>query len=138
MVRKPFWSAAVLLLGASALALTVGTTAAGGTGGTESANLAALHDPQSPRYDRKCLKCHRSVLKETTQDPRTPSFHKAMMPYTPGYNPARGPNNRVCIQCHRYVEVREDSAGSLRKHVNPQLCAMCHGPSGPGPKFYQR
>jgi hypothetical protein len=133
-MRKTLWPLAAFILGAASLAWT----AAAGTSQAAGLNLEALHDPSSPSYNRHCLKCHSGVLKEKTKDPRTPSFHKAMMPYTPGYNPARGPNNAVCVQCHRYVELREDSAGALRKQVNPQLCAMCHGASGPGPKFYQR
>lgn len=106
------------------------------TGATE--NVLALHEPSSPQYNGACLSCHRGVLTETSRDPRVPSFHQAMLPFTPGYNPAHGPSDAVCVQCHRFVEVRTDSAGALRKQVDPALCALCHGPSGPGPQFYQR
>jgi hypothetical protein len=101
-------------------------------------NLQAQHDPNSSSYDDDCLSCHGDVLTEETQDPRILSFHQAMMPFTPGYNPRHGPNNDVCVQCHRYVELRMDSAGALRKHVDPALCALCHGPSGPGQVYYAR
>lgn len=106
--------------------------------GTAAPNLLTMHDPQSADYNGDCLSCHAGVLTETTQDPRIPSFHQAMLPFTPGYNPAHGPNNDVCVQCHRFVELQTDSAGALRKQVDPALCALCHGPSGPGPVFYQR
>ena len=104
----------------------------------EAANLEALHDRDSPSYDGDCLSCHDDVLTRPSLDPRILSFHQAMVPYTPGYNPAHGPNNEVCVQCHRFVELRVDSAGALRKHVNPELCALCHGPSGPGQAYYKR
>ena len=101
-------------------------------------NVAAQHDVDGPEYRADCLTCHSDVLTEQTQDPRIPSFHQAMMPYTPGYNPAHGPNDDVCVQCHRFVEISQDSAGALRKQVDPQMCALCHGPSGPGHPFYER
>lgn len=104
----------------------------------EGPNLLAMHDSESPQYNGDCLSCHAGVLEESTRDPRVLSFHQAMMPYTPGYNPAHGPNNEVCVQCHRFVDLEMDSAGALRKQVDPALCALCHGPSGPGPQFYQR
>ncbi|MCP4896437.1 MAG: hypothetical protein GY906_05625 [bacterium] len=103
-----------------------------------SENLVAAHDPASSSYDENCLSCHSSVLTDQTQDPRILSFHQAMLPYTPGYNPRHGATNNTCVQCHRFVEIREDSAGALRKHVDPEMCALCHGPSGPGPVYYER
>jgi len=153
MKRKAFWSGAVMALSVAAIAVAtialadgparqVGrrqsatTTRASAAADTE--NLLALHDPKSSTYDGECLKCHSSILEEKSKDPRIPSFHQAMMPFTPGYNPAHGPNNDVCVQCHRFVDLRTDSAGALRKQVDPKLCALCHGPAGPGPKFYNR
>ena len=104
----------------------------------EQENLLALHKVTSSSYDENCLSCHSDVLTEQTLDPRILSFHQAMMPFTPGYNPRHGPNNDVCVQCHRYVELTMDSSGALRKQVDPALCALCHGPSGPGPVYYAR
>jgi mono/diheme cytochrome c family protein len=31
----------------------------------------------------------------------------------------------------------QGSAGNIRKQVDATLCAMCHGPAGPGNQFYQ-
>lgn len=101
-------------------------------------NLLALHKPDSGSYNGNCLSCHKSVMSEESLDPRVPSFHVAMVPYTPGYNPAKGVTNGVCVQCHKYVDLEVDSSGALRKRVDPALCALCHGPSGPGPVFYMR
>lgn len=101
-------------------------------------NLLAIHDVASSSYNGDCLSCHSGVLTEQTQDPRILSFHQAMLPFTPGYNPRRGPSNDTCVQCHRHVDLVMDSAGALRKQVDPALCALCHGPSGPGPVYYAR
>lgn len=101
-------------------------------------NLLALHDPSSPMYNDDCLSCHADVLTDQTQDPRILSFHQAMLPYTPGYNPRHGASNDTCVQCHRFVDLKMDSAGALRKQVDPSMCALCHGPSGPGPVYYAR
>ena len=153
MKRKAFWSGAVTALSVAVVAVATLALADGPTRQVErrqsapttraqaaagADNILALHDPKSSGYDGDCLKCHQSILEEKTKDPRIPSFHQAMMPFTPGYNPAHGPNNDVCVQCHRFVDLRMDSAGALRKQVNPELCALCHGPAGPGPKLYNR
>jgi hypothetical protein len=100
--------------------------------------MQAIHDARSPVYDDDCLACHSEVLTTPSKDPRILPHHQAMMPYTPGYNPAHGPTNAVCVQCHRFVDLQMDSAGSLRTQVNPELCALCHGPSGPGQVYYAR
>ena len=102
----------------------------------DAPNLVAVHDPTSSEYDADCLACHEDVLTTPSADPRILSFHQKMTTFMPGYNSAHGPSNEVCRQCHRFVEIRMDSAGALRKQVNPELCALCHGPSGPGPVYY--
>ena len=104
----------------------------------DAANILAIHDRSSSDYDGNCLECHAGVLEEGSQDPRILSFHQAMIPYMPGYNPAHGPSNETCTQCHDQVDLLLDSSGGLRVRVNPELCALCHGPAGPGPVYYQR
>lgn len=100
-------------------------------------NLVAIHDPDSPNFGRDCLRCHRAVLSETSQDPRVAAIHIKMLPYTPGFNPRRGVTSAVCIQCHRATDTREGSAAGLRVQVDRKLCALCHGPSGPGKVLYK-
>ncbi len=106
--------------------------------GSDPDNLLAIHDVASSSYNGDCLSCHSGVLTEQTEDPRILSFHQAMLPFTPGYNPRHGASNDTCVQCHRHVDLVMDSAGALRKQVDPALCALCHGPSGPGPVYYAR
>ena len=101
-------------------------------------NILATHDPDSDRYNGNCLGCHATVLEESSADPRILGFHQAMVPFMPGYNPAHGPSNQTCTQCHDKIDILRDSSGGLRTRVDPELCALCHGPEGPGPVFYQR
>lgn len=102
-----------------------------------ASNLVAVHDPGSPDFGRNCLDCHREVLSERSQDPRIAAIHIKMLPYTPGFNPRRGVTSAVCVQCHRSADLREGSAAGLRVQVDRKLCALCHGPSGPGKVLYR-
>ncbi|HEY5601844.1 MAG TPA: c-type cytochrome [Gammaproteobacteria bacterium] len=62
-----------------------------------------------------------------------------MLAFTPGNA------SRQCIWCHRDVSSNLVQAASapgpfhtdIRKLVDSQLCAICHGPVGPGKRFYQ-
>jgi hypothetical protein len=110
-----------------------------GTGSAETArNLNAIHDPLSRGYDSRCLGCHASVLKETTSDPRILTFHQAMLPYVPGYNARKGPQDANCVMCHRdAIDFQQESGASLRRTVSVDSCVYCHGRSGPGPRYYE-
>ena len=138
-MKKTFASALVALL--PALALT-----AAGRGAEEASasavtaapsNTVAIHDPASPSYDARCLSCHPDILKETSLDPRIPSIHQKMVPYTPGFNPRKGITNETCVKCHQAVDVRDGSAAGLRVQVTRETCALCHRPVGPGKPLYK-
>jgi cytochrome c553 len=105
--------------------------------GTPTPNLVAIHDPNSPSYTGNCLTCHEAVLRQTSKDPRVPHIHQEMIVYTPGFNPRHGVTNAVCVQCHRSTDVRDGSAAGLRVQVDRKICALCHGPSGPGKRLYE-
>ncbi len=105
--------------------------------GTPPVNLVAIHDPDSPGYNGNCLSCHEAVLRQTSKDPRVPHIHQEMIVYTPGFNPRHGVTNAVCVQCHRATDVRDGSAAGLRVQVDRKICALCHGPSGPGKRLYE-
>ncbi len=104
-----------------------------------SVNLIATHDSSSPQYEKNCTACHAATLTEESLDPSLPGAHVAMFSFAPG---KPGENNQ-CVWCHRTVDLTQGtqlesrSKGSQRKHVDPKLCALCHGPSGLGRQFYQ-
>jgi cytochrome c553 len=110
-----------------------------GTSTAETAqNLNAIHDPGSRAYDSRCLSCHAAVLKATTTDPRILTFHQSMLPYVPGYNARKGPQDTNCVMCHRdAIDFDQESGSALRRTVSVESCVYCHGRSGPGPKYYE-
>lgn len=103
-----------------------------GDRGLAGVNLLSLHDRNSRQYEKHCLECHTDVLTRQSLDPSIPTVHVAMNPFVPGKNA-----EERCAWCHRSVDLVQKSTGNLRKHVDADLCTLCHGPAGPGPKFYQ-
>jgi cytochrome c553 len=107
-------------------------------GADSAVNATALHDPRSKSYDSRCLTCHDSVLKQVSSDPRVAAFHSAMLPYTPGFNPRKGAQDKNCIYCHNVaIDFQQKSGASIRRTVSTAACVNCHGRSGPGPVYYQ-
>jgi cytochrome c5 len=104
-------------------------------GGIAGVNLLALHDSSSRQYDKHCLDCHADVLAQQSLDSSIPTVHVAMIPLVPGEE-----NEERCAFCHRSVDLVQgvqESNGTLRKHVDADICRLCHGPDGPGAPFYQ-
>jgi len=123
----------ILLLAALPLLFVVTSIA-----DTAAQNLNAIHDPVSRGYDSRCLSCHAAVLKATTTDPRILTFHQAMLPYVPGYNARKGPQDVNCVMCHRdAIDFDQESGSALRRTVSVDSCIYCHGRSGPGPQYYE-
>jgi hypothetical protein len=96
-------------------------------------NLIALHNSSSSQYNNQCVSCHGTMASETSLEPNIPAAHKVMMPFVPGVS-----DNDKCLHCHPTVDLVEQSAGALRRQVNPELCAACHSSRGPGLPFYAR
>ncbi|MBI4518524.1 MAG: hypothetical protein HY699_22225 [Deltaproteobacteria bacterium] len=107
---------------------TVAPTATA-TGGVT--NVRALHTSGSSQYDANCLKCHADVLTEQSLNPQIPGPHPAMLLWV------GGATNAACTFCHKAVDFDRASAANVRRNVDVQTCAICHGPSGPGQQFYQ-
>jgi mono/diheme cytochrome c family protein len=54
------------------------------------------------------------------------------------FAPGKPRDDKQCIWCHKTVDLVQGSADNMiRKQVDPTLCAVCHGPDGPGKPFYQ-
>jgi cytochrome c5 len=149
---------AVLAAGAGAAAWSMHARAEDGSPTSSSGNAIAFHDRNSGQYQEHCLDCHARVLTEapvaggTVINPRlvgqplTNTAHGTMLRgnFKPGKEDMR------CQFCHRSVNVVEGPAmpqdalqGSIRKHVDPTVCTLCHGPksggqpNSPGPQFFQ-
>jgi len=110
-----------------------------GGGGSSVVNIIAVHNPHSSQYDDNCLDCHGDILNAQSLDPAIPNAHVAMLVFTPGED------GKQCVWCHRNVSANLIQTASaigpfetnIRKLVDTQLCAICHGPVGPGNQFYQ-
>ncbi|HEX9149194.1 MAG TPA: hypothetical protein VF958_08550 [Thermoanaerobaculia bacterium] len=112
-------------------------TAMGGAAASTT-SLTGIHDPLSRNYDSDCVKCHASILKESSRDPRILAFHQAMIPYTPGYSARKGVQSKNCVTCHRdAIDFRQESGSSLRRTVSIESCVYCHGRTGPGPAYFE-
>ena len=103
-------------------------------------NFAAFHDSNSDQYEKHCTECHEDVLNGESLDPDIPPAHLAMFEFAAGETG----HDRQCRWCHhRSVDLTQGtqsaatSKGNLRKRVDTALCALCHGPEGPGEQLYQ-
>ena len=143
--------------GVALAAILMGACLAGWSPDSWAVNYIALHDSSSSQYNGNCLSCHANVMTDKplvisapvinpllNQTPRTLAVHGTTLKYKPGYG------NNQCIFCHRSVNVVEGPPmpqdpikGSIRKHVDPTLCTLCHGPkvggqpNSPGPQLYR-
>ena len=108
-----------------------------GDPGTE--NITTIHISSSPHYNKNCSECHEGIHTRQTLDPLIPDAHVAMLPFAPGETDS----NDTCTWCHRSVDLVQAAGSPLvmrnsnRKRIDPRLCTMCHGPSGPAKQFYQ-
>jgi mono/diheme cytochrome c family protein len=106
---------------------------------TATDNIIALHDRNSPQYNRNCSDCHADIHRGESLNPSIPDAHVAMLPFAPGETDS----NDKCTWCHRSVDLVQASGSplvvrnSIIKHFDPRLCTMCHGPGGPAKQFYQ-
>jgi len=104
-----------------------------------SDNIIAIHDRNSPQYNKNCSDCHADIRTRVSLNPGIPDAHVAMLPFSAG-EPG---DDLQCAWCHRTVDLIQaaatpvDARASLRKHVDARMCALCHGPAGPGTQFYQ-
>lgn len=82
-------------------------------------NIIELHKNGGNLSNKECLACHGGIKKEITLNPKFKTFMRLHLE-----SKLDTPKN--CADCHPSVDLREDSAASLRKQVDPQLCAGCH------------
>lgn len=104
-----------------------------------SENVIAFHDRNSPQYNEHCNDCHADIHGRQSLNPAIPPAHLVMFNFAAG----QPGGDQQCAWCHRSVDLvqaagsAKEMTGRLRKHVDTALCALCHGPQGPGKPFYQ-
>jgi predicted CXXCH cytochrome family protein len=90
-------------------------------------NLIDLHKQAGSISKQDCLDCHSAITKQVTADLKIKTMHRLHLE-----SKLATPKN--CNICHQSVDLRESSAAALRRQVNPQLCAGCHGGAVQGAK----
>jgi hypothetical protein len=124
----------------AAAAIALGACGDGGGGGgggpgpqpVPVANLRALHNPASARYDGECIKCHGDIPEEATLSTAVPGVHPMML------QQVGGETDTTCVRCHVTVDFDSVSAGNVRRNVDVNICAACHATGGGGYPFYFR
>lgn len=90
-------------------------------------NLIELHKNASTATNKQCLACHPNILRDKTSNPNFRTFHRVHLQ-------SKLATPKKCSDCHVSVDLREGSAGNLRKQVEPSICAGCHDGNMPGAK----
>jgi len=82
-------------------------------------NLIDLHKNAVKLSNKECLNCHAGILKQTSLNKKYKMFHRVHLE-------SKLATSKQCKDCHQSVDLRENSAASLRKEVDSQICAGCH------------
>jgi hypothetical protein len=90
-------------------------------------NLVELHQNAGRLSNKECLSCHENIKKDVSLNQKFKTFHRIHLE-----SKLDTPKN--CSDCHQSVDLREGSAASLRKQVDPQMCAGCHSGGVKGAK----
>jgi NAD-dependent SIR2 family protein deacetylase len=90
-------------------------------------NLVELHKNAGTLTNKQCLKCHAKILSEKTANKKFKTMHRMHLE-------SKLETPKKCAECHASVDLRQGSAGALRKQVDPQICAGCHDGNMKGAK----
>lgn len=101
-------------------------------------NLEALHDSSSTVYGNDCIKCHGDMSSETTLSAQVQGIHTRMCPFVYQATGQTSMTNTVCVYCHTTVDLRDESAGNIRRQVAMSKCNTCHTAAGPGRQLYMQ
>ena len=90
-------------------------------------NLIELHKSAGKLSNKECLTCHTKIKQDVPLNKKLKTFHRVHLE-----SKLDTPKN--CSDCHQSIDLREGSAASLRKQVDPQFCAGCHSGGVKGAK----
>jgi len=82
-------------------------------------NIIDLHRNAGKLTKKDCLTCHSTIVTDTSLNKKFKTFHRVHLE-------SKLETPKDCADCHESVDLREGSAGSLRKQVDPELCVICH------------
>jgi len=90
-------------------------------------NLIDLHKNAGKLSNKECLACHAKIKTDVPLNMKFKTFHRVHLE-----SKLDTPKN--CSDCHQSIDLREGSGASLRKQVDPQICAGCHSGDVKGAK----
>jgi hypothetical protein len=90
-------------------------------------NLIELHKNTGSRGNKECLACHGKIKTDEPLNKKFKTFHRVHLE-----SKLETPKN--CSECHQSVDLKDGSGASLRKQVDPQICAGCHSGGVKGAK----
>ena len=82
-------------------------------------NFVDLHKNAGNLSNKECLVCHAKIKTDVPLNPKFKTLHRLHLE-----SKLDTPKN--CSDCHQSIDLREGSAASLKKQVDPQVCAGCH------------
>jgi len=92
----------------------------GSTAMAAEKNLIDLHKNAAKLSNKECLACHARIKSDVPLNQKFKTFHRVHLE-------SKRDTPKNCSDCHQTIDLREVSASSLKKQVDPQLCAGCHG-----------
>jgi len=104
------------LLAGLATAMIAGYPAGAGGAGK---NLVDLHANAGKFSNKDCLACHAKIATGVSLNRNIKTYHRLHIE-------SKLTTPKGCADCHQSVDLRDVSAGALRKQVDPQMCAGCH------------
>ena len=95
-------------------------------------NLVELHANAGNLSSKDCLACHARIATDVSLDKKVKTYHRLHLE-------SKLTTPKDCADCHQAVDLRNGSAAALRKQVDPEICAGCHGGGLEGAKtLYSR
>ncbi len=96
-------------------------TLAGLATGAEAAptNLVDLHANAGKLPNKACLACHARIATDVSLNKKVKTYHRLHLE-------SKLATPKKCADCHQSIDLRNGSAATLRKQVDPEICAGCH------------
>ncbi len=90
-------------------------------------NIIDLHKNAGKLSNKECLTCHTRIKTDVPLNQKFKTFHRVHLE-----SKLDTPKN--CSDCHQSIDLKEGSGATLRKQVDPQICAGCHSGGVKGAK----
>jgi len=90
-------------------------------------NLVELHASAGKLSSKECLACHTRIATDVSLNKKVKTYHRLHLE-------SKLTTPKDCADCHQAIDLRNGSAATLRKQVDPEICAGCHSGGVEGAK----